>query len=286
MNTQVIQLFEGMSDATLTAYIQDLFVDDKLFGKRPAVIICPGGAYLGITEKEAEPVALKFLAAGYHAFVLRYSIGAEMGRFPAPFVDAAKSVLLVRENAERWSVDTDKICLCGFSTGGHIVATLGSTWHEEYLAKILNADSQLFKPNALILGYPLLDLGDFKTRNLKKNPQMKPLLDMIFTTAYGTLNPDRFLLNEWNCINRITSNMPPTFLWMTSQDALVSVEKCLDFIKALALNNTPYEFHIFENGAHGLSLGDKTVGYSEADIKNNVNVHKWLDLVLSWLISR
>ncbi|WP_070000081.1 alpha/beta hydrolase [Cellulosilyticum sp. I15G10I2] len=283
MTIEIIPLLEGVSNATLTAYIQDASMDQRFPIIRPAIIICPGGAYIGITEKEAEPVALRFIAAGYHVFVLRYSIGTQIGRFPAPFIDAAKSVMLIRENAKRWYVDADKISLCGFSTGGHSAAVLSASWQDDYLVKAIGADSHLFKPNALILGYPLLDLYQFKMKSLKNSLDMQPLLEMMFSAIYGTINPNDTLLEEWSCTRRVTSNMPPTFLWTTSEDAVVDVEESLNFVKVLVANKIPYEFHIFEKGAHGLSLGDETVGYKEADMRKHVNVHKWVDLALSWL---
>lgn len=42
--------------------------------KRAVVLICPGGGYSFTSEREAEPIALKFNAAGFHAFVLYYSV--------------------------------------------------------------------------------------------------------------------------------------------------------------------------------------------------------------------
>ena len=39
--------------------------------KRRAVIVVPGGGYEFVSEREAEPVALKFAGAGFAAFVLR-----------------------------------------------------------------------------------------------------------------------------------------------------------------------------------------------------------------------
>ena len=284
MRIEVVPLFEGVSDATLTAYIQDRPMGDELC-IRPAVVICPGGAYVGITEKEGEPVALRFMAAGYHVFVLRYSIGMGIGRFPAPFIDGAKSIMLIRENAKRWGVQPDKITLCGFSTGGQVAAILGATWQERYLEKAIGRDNHWFKPNSLILGYPLLDLSQFKRKVLKDAVEQQPLLEAMFSCIYGTLTPEEALLENWNCKNRITSHMPPTFLWTTSQDKVVDVEQSLDFIRCLARHNIPYEFHIFEKGAHGLSLGDETVGYSENEMKNHINAWKWVDLAHNWLKS-
>jgi acetyl esterase/lipase len=61
------------------------------------VIICPGGGYQFTSDREAEPVALRFLAHGYHAFVLRYSVET---RFPQPMHDLAKAISIVREKAD------------------------------------------------------------------------------------------------------------------------------------------------------------------------------------------
>ena len=41
---------------------------------RPAVLIMPGGGYHAVSDREAEPIALRFANRGYAAFVLRYSV--------------------------------------------------------------------------------------------------------------------------------------------------------------------------------------------------------------------
>ena len=73
MKTEVIRLKEGREDVTLTTYVlQDS--PDLLAGKsRPAILICPGGGYFNCSDREAEPIALRFAGMGYHCFVLRYS---------------------------------------------------------------------------------------------------------------------------------------------------------------------------------------------------------------------
>ena len=70
-------LWPGREDVSLTTYVLD-DSQEMLAGKaRPAVIVCPGGAYLSCSDREGEPVALRFNAMGYHAFVLRYSVYSE-----------------------------------------------------------------------------------------------------------------------------------------------------------------------------------------------------------------
>ena len=74
MKTEIIKLYDNRSDVTLTTYVlQDS--PEMLDGKtRPAILICPGGAYINCSDREAEPVAMKFASMGYHTFVLRYSV--------------------------------------------------------------------------------------------------------------------------------------------------------------------------------------------------------------------
>lgn len=77
MRTETIRLYEGREDVTLTTYLLDDSPELLKGGARPAIVICPGGAYLNCSDREAEPVALRFAAMGYHAFVLRYSVYQE-----------------------------------------------------------------------------------------------------------------------------------------------------------------------------------------------------------------
>ena len=59
-------------DARLVTYIQE-YSDAMAVAERPLVLLCPGGGYGRTSDREAEPIALQFLAMGYHAAVLRYS---------------------------------------------------------------------------------------------------------------------------------------------------------------------------------------------------------------------
>ena len=57
----------------LTAFIQDVEKEYRNITKRPGVLVIPGGGYMFCSDREAEPVALAYLNAGYDAFILRYT---------------------------------------------------------------------------------------------------------------------------------------------------------------------------------------------------------------------
>ena len=60
--------------ADLYTYFLDNSVEMHINRKRPVVVICPGGAYAMTSDREAEPIAMQYLAKGYHAVILRYSV--------------------------------------------------------------------------------------------------------------------------------------------------------------------------------------------------------------------
>lgn len=111
-------------------------------GKRPAILIFPGGSYEYCSPWEDEPIALAFMSEGYQAFSLYYSVAknTEDQVFPRVLNEAEEALRTIRQNSDEWNVDPDKIAVIGFSAGGHLAACVSSMGKE--------------KPNVSILGYP------------------------------------------------------------------------------------------------------------------------------------
>ena len=73
MRTETFVLDSRYPDCTLTTYIHDPSPELNIPTRR-AIIICPGGGYQFLSDREAEPVALQYFAAGLNVFILRYSV--------------------------------------------------------------------------------------------------------------------------------------------------------------------------------------------------------------------
>ncbi|HEX3046916.1 MAG TPA: alpha/beta hydrolase, partial [Bacillota bacterium] len=192
---------------TLATYILD---GDK---SRGAVLICPGGGYGFVSEREGEPIALQFNAAGFQAFVLNYSVSPH--RHPQPLLDVSRAMCLLRERAGSWKVDPKKIAVCGFSAGGHLAACLGVHWSKPYLQNAPGIMMGMNQPNALILSYPVISSREFAHRG-------------SFENLLGE-HADEDLLGEMSLERQVNPETPPVFIWHTYNDGLVPVENSLLF---------------------------------------------------------
>lgn len=127
-------------NVTLTAYIQEA-EGEFLFSKRPAMLVLPGGGYSMCSDREADPVALAYMRAGYQAFILRYSTGRHKA-WPHPLEDYEQAMALIESRAGEWHLDAGRINAVGFSAGGHLCACA--------------ATIAAHKPAAAILVYPVI----------------------------------------------------------------------------------------------------------------------------------
>ena len=267
--------------AALYTYIPD-HSDSIGISKRPMIIICPGGAYDHTSDREAEPLALSFNSFGYNAAVLRYSTGPS--EFPIALSELSFAIKTVRENAEKWHVDSDKIIVQGSSAGGHLAACMGVFWNWDFLNGIIQKKEtgnydlrEMIRPNGLILNYPVISSETFKHPGSAKNIAGSLVNADSFTDEKG-MSIEDFLSVE----KRVTENMPPCFIWHTFEDRTVPVENSLILAESLCRHKISTELHIFPHGCHGLGLANAlTSKPGGTEIEPDVSV--WLPLVRTWL---
>lgn len=159
--------------AQLIGYLRDRTVEMPAFNTRPAILILPGGGYAWCSKREADPVAMQFLQAGYNVFTLYYTCRSDE-TVPAlrwqPLIDAAGAILHIRRNAEQFGTDPAKIAICGFSAGGHLAASTAILWDVEPVQTALGIHGTEARPDAVVLGYPVITAGGIPPRRLHCQP--------------------------------------------------------------------------------------------------------------------
>ncbi len=263
---------EGSSpDARLITYIQD-YSDSLALRERPLMLLCPGGGYAYTSDREAESMALQFLAMGYHAAVLRYSCAPS--RYPTALLELAASVKLIREHAEQWHVDTDKLVIQGCSAGGHLAASFAMFWNRDWLRErtgIMDTDPghSLLRPNGLLLCYPVITSGEFAHRG-------------SFESLIGDLPRREELLEQVSLEKQVNGDVPPAFIWHTYEDQSVPVENSLLLVSALRRAGIPTEFHMYPRGGHGLALATALTQTSDGNCVQP-ECAGWINLAHTWL---
>ena len=207
--------------------------------------------------------------------------------YPGPLLDLAKAFQAIRVNSSRWLADPERIAVCGFSAGGHLAASFGASWHEPFIAEGLGADCPRMQPAAIILGYPLTDFCVMKQAILatkEPDPGMLAYWQLSCLAIFRSPEPADEELAAISPVTRVSRLMPPTFIWHTADDAVVPVANSLNLAAALSAQGIPFELHVFEKGAHGLSLADDASAANASQINEALQI--WLALAVKWLKSR
>ncbi len=233
--------------------------------KRPCMVVIPGGGYSRCSEREEEPIALKFLNWGFNVFVLDYSVAPH--RYPNQLIEVAAVFEEIYKNADEWNCDTNKIGVIGFSAGGHLAAHYSNAYNCDAVRKVF-ADSK--KPNYSVLCYPVITTDqDFAHRGSIVN------LLGDFPKGDDAAN--------YSCEKLVTSDTPPTFIWHTAEDAVVPVKNSIAYAAALADNKVPFSLHIYPYGQHGLSTCDTLTNSQTALNEKNILAYGWLEELKKWI---
>ena len=256
--------------------------------RRPAIVICPGGGYRLCSEREAEPVALRFLTEGFNVFIVWYRVNRTENDpdrdhdakdwyqaspdhvFPMPQHDAAAAVAYVRKNADALHTDPERIAIMGFSAGGHLAASLCALWQREDLWQEIGLTPADVRPNAAVLCYPVIVADHDAHRG-------------SFEHLSGS--KDVSAHQQYDILNWVTGDFPPSFLWHTFTDPAVPVQNSLRLGLALANAGVKTELHIFPTGVHGLSLANSQTCAPEQTQLIEPDCQIWPELAAQFLKS-
>lgn len=223
-----------------------------------AVIICPGGGYAGLSmTHEGTEVAEQFVKNGVAAFVLKYRLPSDkimVHKETGPLQDAQEAILMVKNHAKDWNIDTSKIGIMGFSAGGHLASTAGT----HFSGVIKDEAHKFICPDFMMLLYPVISMTD----SLTHGGSRYNLLGKAPTDE-----TKRWFSSEL----QVTKQTPPTFIMAAEDDPLVSPKNSLVFYQALLKNKIPSEIHIYQRGGHGFGLDN----LSTRD--------KWFDRCINWM---
>ena len=251
-SSQYKGMFSGVTTPTLEIYLPE---KEKSTGA--AVVICPGGGYAVVVyQAEGIRTAKEFAKNGVAAFVLKYRLPSDstmIDKTIGPLQDAQQAIKVVRENAAKWGIDTNKVGIMGFSAGGHLASTEATHYKK---AVIENNNNTNLRPDFQILVYPVISMQDSLTHLGSR------------TNLLGN-NPSKKLIDEFSNELQVDENTPPAYITQAADDKVVDVDNSIVYFESLRHHNVPVEMHIYPKGNHGFVLALKTEDWM-------ASIFKWM----------
>lgn len=241
-----------------------------------AVIVCPGGSYCWLDdENEGDNVAKWLQSNGITAFTLRYrTIGfaAYMWRYrslfrgkqhPDMITDAQRALQWVREHAEEYHIDPNKVGMMGFSAGGHLVMSAASFNKIDFLkTNGINTSINLC-PAFIAPIYPVVTMH-------------KPY---VHKRSRRALLSEKYQHNEMMCDSlslerHIPADCPPVFLVNCVDDPVVEYHNSVLLDSALTANKVEHRYIQYKTGGHGFGVSEE---------KGTSECHQWKSEFLNWI---
>ena len=214
-------------------------------GRSPAMIVCPGGAYLHLSyTTEGTEIAEWLQGLGMAALVLKYSCPDCPDKALA---DVQRAISLVRARADELNIDAGRIGVMGFSAGGNLAVRASTNWRQRAYSAIDGIDAFPCRPDFTVLIYPAYLVPGARNSS--------------------TLPLPAVLCGE----NPVDAQTPPAFLLQT-QDDLAHVENVMAYGLALKYAGVDFELHVFAKGGHGFGLK-----------RRGKDVDGWEALAAKWL---
>ena len=238
---------------------------------RAAVIVCPGGSYHWLDEKnEGEAVARWLSGQGIAAYVLRYRVAGKVelvarfrrfsrgNRFPDMLCDLQRSIQLVRERYQ------GPVGVMGFSAGGHLSMLSAEFFSTNFLAEYGIEPTVPLRPDFVAPIYPVVT---FARREVMHRRSCKGIIGPVCQQTDA-------LKDSLSLERHVPEDCPPVFLLNCTDDPIVDYHNSLLLDSALTATGVPHLYVHYATGGHG---------FGAEPGRQNEETSAWQDTFLAWL---
>lgn len=230
---------------TLKKHLLDVYVPADAKGKMPLVVLIHGGGWIG-NDKYADMgympnTVAAILNNGMAVASIDYRF-ATQAVFPAILQDCNKAISFLYDNADKYSLDKNRIALMGFSAGGHLASLMGTSQNNTVSNFYFPDTYRPFQYKAVVDFYGPTDLVLLPGNEDEKSPEA------LLIGAAPLLRPD--LAKAASPITYIDKNDPPFLIYHGEKDNIVSNKQSKLFSAWLKYYNVEHELFIVKDAPH------------------------------------
>lgn len=207
-------------------------------GPFPAVLVVHGGSWRSGSKGQLSFVGRALAEAGYVAVTINYRL-APAHQFPAQIEDCKAAVRWMRENADKYRIDTDRIGAWGYSAGGHLVALLGATDPDDGLEDPASSSGPSTRVQAVVAGGAPCDFTI-----------LPPDSNRLAFWLGGSRGEKADVYERASPLKYVTPDDPPMLFYHGDADELVVLESPQAMMAALEAVNVPTEIFVIPGANH------------------------------------
>lgn len=228
------------ADAADTAKVY-VYLPDAAKATGKAVVICPGGGYVGLSMgHEGKDWAPYLNKMGVAAIVLKYRL--PHGDKRIPLEDAEEAVKLVRLMAKSWHIDPQKVGIMGFSAGGHLASVVATQARGESA------------PNYQLLFYPVITMDPGYTHK-------------VTMTQFLGEHPSKKNVRTYSSDQQVSRVTPRAFIALCDDDMDVLPANGVNYYLECYRHDVPATLHVYPNGGHGWGNRDSFKYHNEMQLE-------------------
>jgi acetyl esterase/lipase len=227
----------------------DLYLPPKADAPLPVIVWIHGGAWSGGGRDNPGQV-LAFVAKGYAVASISHRL-SQQATFPAQIEDCKAAVRWLRANAKMYALDADHIGAWGASSGGHLVALLGTTGGVKELEGDGGNAGQSSRVQAVVDFFGPTDFLQMDAHALKGGLKHDPATSPESRLIGGPIQKNVEKVKRASPITYITKETPPFFIAHGEQDSLVPCHQSELLYEALKKAEVEVTFQSIPGAGHG-----------------------------------
>jgi acetyl esterase/lipase len=217
-------------------------------GRKPLVVYLPGGGFLTANKENGRQLRTFLAESGFAVASVHYRTVPEGAVYTDGIADVHAAVKHLRDNADTYGIDGDRVALWGESAGGYLAAMAA-------LDRGLAISAVVNKFGAVDFA-AIADDFDAETRAGQGRPG-HPLA--LYLHGPGSTKTLLDPVPDANPLNHITPDAPPFQIWHGSADGIISPSQTLRLHNALRDKGVDSTRYVLDGAGHGdlaVLLGD------------------------------